>query len=276
MAEEKRKSFLLYLDYREHFELLDDTGKGRLLMALFEYAESGQVPDLPDMERMAFSFIRKQMDRDNQKWKEKAQRSRDNGVKGGRPKTGSGLSEKPEKPSGLSVLPEKPEKPTGFSGLSEKPKKPVTVTGNVNVNVIDPPYKSPQGESGALQAESLTVKKAGGAGKPADHSTTLDKQRFEEFWREYPKKMGNGAAEKAWMKIRPDKKLFEKIMSTLKAIKRSDQWRKDNGQYIPYPSKWLNERRWEDEIPDGRETSTRNHEQTDGGADFRIPGITEL
>lgn len=35
-----------------------------------------------------------------------------------------------------------------------------------------------------MQAESLTVKTAGGAGKPADHSMTLVKQRFNEFWRD--------------------------------------------------------------------------------------------
>ena len=83
---------------------------------------------------MAFSFIRKQIDRDNQKWEEKAQRSRENGAKGGRPQTKSRLLEKPKKP-------------TGFSGLSEKPKKPDTVTDNVNVNVnvINTPHKSPQG-----------------------------------------------------------------------------------------------------------------------------------
>lgn len=237
MADEK-KSFLLYLDYREHFELLDDEGKGRLLMALFEYAESGRIPDLPDMERMAFSFIRKQIDRDNQKWEEKAQRSRENGAKGGRPQTKSRLLEKPKKP-------------TGFSGLSEKPKKPDTVTDNVNVNVnvINPPHKSPQGDDVALQAESLKVETAGGAGKPVDHSKTLVKQRFDEFWEEYPIKTGKGAAEKAWNKIKPDRTLFDSIMSALKAVKKSDQWREDNGRYIPYPTKWLNERRWEDKIP---------------------------
>ena len=38
------------------------------------------------------------------------------------------------------------------------------------------------------------------------------------------------------------------IMSAaLKAQRASEEWRRDNGRAIPYPSTWLNNRRWEDE-----------------------------
>lgn len=267
MADEK-KSFLLYLDYREHFELLDDEGKGRLLMALFEYAESGRILELSGMEKMAFSFIRKQMDKDSQKWEETKHKRQAAGRKGG---IQSGASRNEAKPPFASTV-EANTSTVKQTQANEAVKDNV----NVNVNVINPPHKSPQGDDVALQAESLKVETAGGAGKPVDHSKTLDKQRFEEYWGECPKKMGKGAAEKAWMKIRPDKELFEKIMSALRAMKQTEQWQRDNGRYIPMPSTWLNQRRWEDEIPDGWETSTRNHEQTNRGSDFCIPGITEL
>ncbi len=36
-------------------------------------------------------------------------------------------------------------------------------------------------------------------------------------------------------------------MSRLEQFRGSKDWLKDNGQYIPYPSTWLNQRRWEDE-----------------------------
>jgi len=29
---------------------------------------------------------------------------------------------------------------------------------------------------------------------------------------------------------------------------KSEQWTKDNGQYIPHAATWLNGRRWEDEL----------------------------
>jgi hypothetical protein len=64
----------------------------------------------------------------------------------------------------------------------------------------------------------------------------------------YPKKVGKGAAEKAWGKIRPDKATFDRIISSVQAHRRCEQWRKDNGQYIPNPATWLNQKRWEDEV----------------------------
>ncbi len=40
------------------------------------------------------------------------------------------------------------------------------------------------------------------------------------------------------------------IMSAaLKTQRASEEWRRDNGRAIPYPSTWLNNRRWEDEFP---------------------------
>jgi len=72
-------------------------------------------------------------------------------------------------------------------------------------------------------------------------------QRFNEFWKAYPKKRAKGKAEKVWNKIKPDKNLFNKIMSSLEIAKKSEDWTKNNGQFIPYPATWLNAKGWEDE-----------------------------
>jgi hypothetical protein len=42
--------------------------------------------------------------------------------------------------------------------------------------------------------------------------------------------------------------LAEKIISAVKAQSASEQWTKDNGQYIPNPATWLNRGQWEDEV----------------------------
>jgi hypothetical protein len=34
----------------------------------------------------------------------------------------------------------------------------------------------------------------------------------------------------------------------VEAQKKSKQWQKDDGQYIPNPSTWLNQGRWDDEL----------------------------
>lgn len=75
--------------------------------------------------------------------------------------------------------------------------------------------------------------------------------RFAEFWAQYPKKVGKGAAEKAFDRIKPDKQTFDRMMDAISAQKRSRQWTENNGQYIPNPATWLNQRRWEDELPQG-------------------------
>ena len=68
---------------------------------------------------------------------------------------------------------------------------------------------------------------------------------FDAFWSEYPKKKSKGQALKAWKKIKAAER--EAIMGGLARAKRSRQWLKDNGEYIPYPATWLNARGWEDE-----------------------------
>ena len=102
----------------------------------------------------------------------------------------------------------------------------------------------------AEQSESLTVETARGTGdkEPVDHSTTsVQQERFSEFWRHYPRKVGKGAAEKALEKIHPDEALFARILSAIELQKQCDQWRREEGRYIPYPATWLNQTRWEDE-----------------------------
>ncbi len=69
---------------------------------------------------------------------------------------------------------------------------------------------------------------------------------FSEFWQAYPKKTAKQAAIKAWNKIKPDAELQQAILNALEQQKRSVQWQKDGGQFIPYPATWLNGRRWED------------------------------
>ena len=66
---------------------------------------------------------------------------------------------------------------------------------------------------------------------------------FAEFWAAYPKKVGKGAAESAWKKHRPDLKT---CLAAIGVAAKSDGWTKERGKFIPHPSRWLNERRWED------------------------------
>ena len=70
---------------------------------------------------------------------------------------------------------------------------------------------------------------------------------FDVFWNSYPKKVGKKKALQSWTKAK-DRPSIEIVLKSLEAQKKSDQWSKDGGQYIPHPATWLNQGRWDDEI----------------------------
>lgn len=81
-----KSSFLIYLDYQEQFDLLTDEEAGRLIKAIIKYEKTGEIPRLDGMLKMAFSFIKTQLDRDREKYNQKCEKNRENAKRGGRPK----------------------------------------------------------------------------------------------------------------------------------------------------------------------------------------------
>lgn len=79
-------------------------------------------------------------------------------------------------------------------------------------------------------------------------STSGYEESFERFWSCYPRKTAKQNALKAWLKLKPDEALVNGILSALERFKKTEQWLRDNGRYIPYPATWLEDRRWEDEV----------------------------
>ena len=75
----------------------------------------------------------------------------------------------------------------------------------------------------------------------------LWEEQFEEFYKNYPKKVKKQDVKKWFKKNKPSSELFSSMMNSLEQFRGSKDWLKDKGQYIPYPSTWLNQKRWEDE-----------------------------
>ena len=126
MAKDK-KSFVAYCDWLESFEELTDEEAGRLAKHLFRYVNDLN-PEAPDkITKMCFIPIKQSLKRDLVKYEERADRARENGAKGGRPKTQKTQSviSEPKKPDSVSVS--------------------VSVNDNVNdsVNVKDDGIKPP-------------------------------------------------------------------------------------------------------------------------------------
>lgn len=83
---------------------------------------------------------------------------------------------------------------------------------------------------------------------PISPAPAADKTGFDLFWSTFPRKIGKGAAELAWKKLKPNDTLQAQIIQAVKAQCKSEQWKRDQGQFIPHPATWLNGKRWEDEV----------------------------
>ena len=80
---------------------------------------------------------------------------------------------------------------------------------------------------------------------------------FDEFWKAYPKKIGKGYAFECFKKIRVSRSLLDTMLEAIAKQKKSDMWKRDKGQYIPNPSTWLNQKRWEDDLDGETEEKPR-------------------
>jgi phage replication O-like protein O len=85
---------------------------------------------------------------------------------------------------------------------------------------------------------------------PTKETITKEKDiytsNFISFWTAYPKKVGKGAAFKAYQNIKTPRPSLSIILKSIESQNKTEQWQ--NKQFIPHPSTWINERRWEDEL----------------------------
>ena len=105
-----RAYFIVYFSSRRVLQKLDDVRRGRVILALLDYAEKGTEPQgLDDSESIAFESLRTGIDGDRSRYEERCRTNRASGRKGGRP---SGKAEN------QSVY----QKPNGFSKTQDKDK----------------------------------------------------------------------------------------------------------------------------------------------------------
>jgi hypothetical protein len=112
-----KKNVIVYTDWISTFELLSDDEAGKLIKHFFRYVND-QDPQPPDrLIEILFEPIKTTLKRDLNKWEVRAERARENGLRGGRPKTENN-----------------PEEPTRLF-LDEKKPVSVSVSDSVSVSV---------------------------------------------------------------------------------------------------------------------------------------------
>ena len=63
-----RPGIMLYFDILEPIKVLPDVDKGRLLVAMLEYGQSGTVPEFEGMLALAWGFVKPKIDKDSEEY----------------------------------------------------------------------------------------------------------------------------------------------------------------------------------------------------------------
>lgn len=119
-----------------------------------------------------------------------------------------------------------------------------TLKMRVGATLHPPPSKFAPTLVARMHPKSEKVKQSKGNRTNNSSSSTDVDADFDQFWSLYPRKIGKGAARKAWATAlhtaTPDT-----IIAGLKqyAPTRTGQ----DPKYTPHPATWLNQQRWEDE-----------------------------
>jgi hypothetical protein len=148
----------------------------------------------------------------------------------------------------------------GGKEVDKRYLKPVHVTTPPDKTVTTPPDEivTPSGDENVVGTNpGITNSYNNTPLTPqVDAKVSVQEERFDTFWKAYPKKVGKGAAKKAFIKAKVSDNLLSQMLTAIETQRRTHQWQKENGQFIPNPSTWLNQSRWEDE-PQGVETAPK-------------------
>ena len=149
-------------------------------------------------------FKHKRIEQDIKQYHQKSKTNRENGKKGGRPKS---------------------------INTGEKTQSVIDRLANVNQS---------ESESNPNQ-EPITNNH-----KPIkEKNIKKENPDFDAFWKAYPRKTAKKNAEQAWKKVSTP---LDTILNAIDRQKKTQQWIKDNGAFIPHPATWLNQERWNDQL----------------------------
>lgn len=228
---EGKKTFNLYTDIikiingsNDHgveIEAMTNEEVGILFRWIVEYVNDLRPP-VPKEVKYQVAFIKKQLDLDLERYKEKCKKNTENIRKRWN------TNEKECIPNDTTEYERIPTDTNYTDKDKEKDKdKDKEINNNRDINI-----------SCSKQA-----------------SNDYD---FDTFWSEYPRKVGKDKCLKWFKSHKPKPDLVSKMVEAIKQQKQSKQW--SDPQYIPHPYTWLNQGRWEDELPQEHYSSYADYE----------------
>ena len=226
------KGFILFYDYADCLSLLSMEERGILLTALLENTD-GKTSGLamtPAVE-MAYRLMSAQIHRGKRVYESRAEASRENGKRGGRPKKNPAQTQETQETQ------ENPGKPENLKTLTNTNTSTNTNTNtktNTNTETLPPPA-SPSASSDSVG----TSLKERISGKQLE-------EEFEQLWRLYPRKEGKKGAKAAFEKVRRRGVTFEEIEEGVKRYAEVAGQREM--KYIKHGSTWFAGECWNDEV----------------------------
>lgn len=237
MADNK-KSFIVYCVWKEFLNDLTDAQLGKWLRWAMDYCDD-KNPEYPTdtAVRMACKIARTMFKNDLEKYNKKVERFKKVGKQyrtdekvGAENDTDNGTE------NGADI-------DTEIAGDKVKVNDKVNVKVNVKDKDILKEIHKEKSDTSAQKRASL----------------------FESFWNHYPRKIGKDKC-KSWFQVRTrsiTEELVNQMITAVEQQKKSEQWQKDGGQFIPHPYTWLNQGRWKDELEITNEPGETKEESLD-------------
>ena len=260
LMQDRNESFVFYRSFMEALEDLPAEQYKAVMSALLHYGIDGEMPDDEDpVVQALFKLMKPQVD---------ANVKRRNAGKAGAANrwgksNGNPMADDDAKIANNSKPIANDSKPMASDGNSiatvcePMPNANANANVNVNANVNDNSNSyintihtdEPRPAAGRECVKSDPPSKPPKEDPQKKKKSDVMEERFERFWSAYPKKVGKGDARKAFLKVNPSDALLGRMVTAVAAASASYQWQKNKGQFIPNPATWLNQQRWEDEVP---------------------------
>lgn len=115
-----------------------------------------------------------------------------------------------------------------------------------NKDSLRTPCRSPSTRAFGSESDFGSSSETKAQSEPKGASDALAARAdFSEFWASYPRHEREDLARRVWGSLFVDGELMLTILAALKSQRHSNSWREG---YVPQAHKWLQERRWQDEI----------------------------
>jgi len=202
-----KDTFIYYRSFWDAIQTRPDNERLALYDAILLYAFEGKQSELHEVESAIFTLIKPQIDANHRKWQ--------NGFKGGRPNSNK---------SGLKDV----------GRFSDE-----ITTGFKNENLMSNEEGERSNEEGLMDNEERKMKNEECYNENLNHQWKKPSKEFEQFWDLYPKKVGKKEAEEIFQSLNP-----EEQSAAVNNISRL--YSKTPQQFVPNPSNYLRDSRWED------------------------------